>query len=108
MYFNQNIKLTTRPEKKPNIIRRWFRKMLLSDELNYDSSMPDDIVRDPGLNSTPLILKIYRANGGTIVEATTHDRNKDRTTNQLHIIGNDQDLSEGLAKIITIESLRSM
>lgn len=57
-------------------------------------------------STEPLRLSIYRANGGTIVETRQYDRTKDRSSNQLHIVGNDQDLGESLAKIITMESLR--
>jgi hypothetical protein len=59
-----------------------------------------------GLNSEPLRLSIYRANGGTIVETRVYDRQKDRNQNQLHIVGHDEDLGRSLAKIITMESLR--
>lgn len=58
------------------------------------------------LSSEPLRLSIYRANGGTIVETRTYDRQKDRSQNQLHIVGHDEDLGHSLAKIITMESLR--
>jgi hypothetical protein len=59
-----------------------------------------------GLNSEPMRLSIYRANGGTIVETRVYDRQKDRSSNQLHIVGHDDDLGHSLAKIITMESLR--
>ena len=58
------------------------------------------------LSTEPLRLSIYRANGGTIVETRTYDRQKDRNQTQLHIIGNDQDIAQGLSKIITMEALR--
>jgi len=58
------------------------------------------------LSSEPLRLSIYRANGGTIVETRTYDRQKDRSQNQLHIVSHDEDLGHSLAKIITMESLR--
>jgi len=58
------------------------------------------------LSSEPLRLSIYRANGGTIVETRVYDRQKDRSQNQLHIVGHDQDLGHSIAKIITMESLR--
>ena len=58
------------------------------------------------LSSEPLRLSIYRANGGTIVETRVYDRQKDRSMNQLHIVGHDEDLGRSLAKIITMESLR--
>ena len=58
------------------------------------------------LSSEPLRLSIYRANGGTIIETRVYDRQKDRSSNQLHIVGHDDDLGRSLAKIITMESLR--
>jgi hypothetical protein len=58
------------------------------------------------LSSEPMRLSIYRANGGTVVETRVYDRQKDRSQNQLHIVGHDEDLGRSLAKIITMESLR--
>ena len=58
------------------------------------------------LSTEPMRLSIYRANGGTIVETRVYDRQKDRSQNQLHIVGNDEDLGRSLSKIITMESLR--
>lgn len=63
-------------------------------------------VESETLSTEPLRLSIYRANGGTIVETRQYDRQKDRSQNQLHIVGNDEDLGRSLAKIITMESLR--
>lgn len=59
------------------------------------------------LSTEPIRLSIYRANGGMIVETRVYDRQKDRSQNQLHIVGHDQDLGHSIAKIITMESLRS-
>ena len=58
------------------------------------------------LSTEPMRLSIYRANGGTIVETRVYDRQKDRSSNQLHIVGHDDDLGHSIAKIITMESLR--
>lgn len=58
------------------------------------------------LSTEPLRLSIYRANGGTVVETRVYDRQKDRSSNQLHIVGHDDDLGHSIAKIITMESLR--
>ena len=58
------------------------------------------------LSTEPMRLSIYRANGGMIVETRVYDRQKDRSQNQLHIVGHDEDLGRSLAKIITMESLR--
>ena len=58
------------------------------------------------LSTEPLRLSIYRANGGMVVETRIYDRQKDRSSNQLHIVSHDDDLGHSLAKIITMESLR--
>ena len=51
-------------------------------------------------------LQVYGASGGTIVETTKYDRKSDENRHSLHVITEDKDLGEELAKIITIESLR--
>jgi hypothetical protein len=102
--------------KKPGFIKRQLLKMLKDavageqasqhlKERSLNSIRPMAIEKH-SLDSQPMHLKIYRANGGTIVETTTYDRQKDRHGNQLHIISHDTDLGEGLSKIITMESLR--
>lgn len=71
-----------------------------SVKASYDSSC------DQTLSGEPMRLGVFRANGGTIIETRSYDKQKDHYTTQLHIIGHDQDLGEGIAKIITLESLR--
>jgi hypothetical protein len=101
--------------KKPGFFKRWLLNSLKEsvqqereNEIysNKIQSSRGIAVERTGLDSQPMHLKIYRANGGTIVETSTYDRHKDRSQNQLHIIGHDTDLGEGLSKIITMESLR--
>ena len=58
------------------------------------------------LDGEPIRFNIFRANGGTVVQTHMYDRHKDRSFQQLHIVGHDQDLGECLGKIITLESLR--
>jgi hypothetical protein len=58
------------------------------------------------LSTEPMRLSVYRANGGTIIETRVYDRNKDKSHNQLHIVGHEDDLGRSIAKIITMESLR--
>lgn len=67
----------------------------------------DVVTAGETLSTEPIRLSIYRANGGMIVETRVYDRQKDRSQNQLHIVGHDQDLGHSIAKIITMESLRS-
>jgi len=66
----------------------------------------DIVASGEALSTEPIRLSIYRANGGMIVETRVYDRQKDRSQNQLHIVGHDQDLGHSIAKIITMESLR--
>lgn len=103
-----------RPTKKPGFLSRWLMKKLVQgtdferrqnqERASITSRL--STIEKHSLGSQPMHLKIYRANGGTIVETTTYDRQKDRHGNQLHIISHDTDLGEGLSKIITMESLR--
>jgi hypothetical protein len=58
------------------------------------------------LDGEPIRFNIFRANGGTVVQTHMYDRQKDRSFQQLHIVGHDQDLGESLSKIVTMESLR--
>jgi len=107
--------------KKPGFIKRWLLKSLkeaVQAENNQKQLDEDDRLVKPRrgfnsvqvqqhqLDSQPMTMKVYRASGGTIVETSVYDRQKDRHQNQLHIITHDTDLGQGLAKIITMETLR--
>ena len=91
-------------------LRNWVNSV--SDtEAEYSSSKrsTNSIVsaRDSKeLDGEPLRFNIFRANGGTVVQTYVYDRQKDRSMQQLHIVGHDQDLGESLGKIVTMESLR--
>lgn len=75
-------------------------------QTNMLSRGSDVVSSGESLSTEPIRLSIYRANGGMIVETRVYDRQKDRSQNQLHIVGHDQDLGHSIAKIITMESLR--
>ena len=105
--------------KKSGFIKRWLLKSVKeavqqerdaevfgSNQVKAPRGLVATAHHHQSLDSSPMVLKIYRANGGTIVETTTYDRQKDRHGNQLHIIGHETDLGQGLSKIITMESLR--
>lgn len=97
---------------------RWL-KQRLRNWLNSDNDFDDVIsarklsrgnpisTRDSTeLDGEPIRFNIFRANGGTVVQTHVYDRQKDRSFQQLHIVGHDQDLGECLSKILTLESLR--
>jgi hypothetical protein len=94
---------------------KWFKKMMWQwtqegrevIEVNSKTTRGSLVVRDSHeLDGEPLRFNIFRANGGTVVQTHIYDRQKDRSFQQLHIVGHDQDLGESLSKIITMESLR--
>ena len=59
-------------------------------------------IQREGMNFT-----VYPAsNGGFVLEFRLYDEKLDRSTHNLHIIAEDQNLSEGIAHIITVEMLR--
>jgi hypothetical protein len=94
---------------------KWFKKMMWQwtqegrevIEVNSKITRGSLVARDSHeLDGEPLRFNIFRANGGTVVQTHIYDRQKDRSFQQLHIVGHDQDLGESLSKIITMESLR--
>ena len=94
-----------------NWLKRQIRMWALSADngaipSNKLSRGSDTVAAGETLSTEPMRLSIYRANGGMIVETRVYDRQKDRSQNQLHIVGHDEDLGRSLAKIITMESLR--
>lgn len=95
---------------------RWLKQRLRSwinstdDEVEYVTSKRRNTLvsaRDSHeLDGEPIRFNVFRANGGTVVQTHVYDRQKDRSFQQLHIVGHDQDLGESLSKILTMEGLR--
>jgi hypothetical protein len=86
-------------------IRRWLddsedTRASINSSLKIRES--DDISSDPILN-----FKVFSAVGGRIVEFRKYDRNRDRNETQTYIITNDQDFGERIAKIATMENLKT-
>lgn len=91
---------------------KWFFKWLYK---KIDSSRDDLVVKDKqGILGHPrnfseigMDFTVYRANGGTIIETRMYDRKTDRNSTGLHIITDDKDLGDEIAKIITYERIRN-
>ena len=84
-------------------IRNWLMNDPEDDQDNYA------LVQDsegPNIQSQGFRLHVYNASGGTIVETTKYDRKSDENRHSLHVVTDDKDLGDELAKIITMESLR--
>ena len=83
-----------------------LRKWLMDDSADhYNPGIAIDS-EGPNIQSQGFRLNVYSASGGTIVETTKYDRQKDDHRHSLHVVTDDKDLGEELAKIITMESLR--
>jgi hypothetical protein len=83
-------------------IRNW---LMDDDELEYGHAIVVDS-EGPNIQSQGFRLNVYSAAGGTIIETTKYDRQKDDHRHSLHVVTDDKELGEELAKIITMESLR--
>jgi len=83
-------------------IRNW----LMNDDKEYSNQLISVDSEGPNIQSQGFRLNVYSASGGTIIETTKYDRQKDDHRHSLHVVTEDKDLGEELAKIITLESLR--
>jgi hypothetical protein len=93
-----NILVDTEPSR-PARISRGSIAISLDDELCDNS--PDGIDLPDPIN-----FKVQAVSGGTIVESRWYDHKKDESCVKLHIITQDENLSESIGKIVTMELLQ--
>jgi hypothetical protein len=101
--------LHNKPHKQMKIsLKQRLRSWLLND-----SPYPDQIYavekayNAPSIDSDRSIrFTMHKASGGTIIETSFYDRQKDRHQSGLHVITDDKDISKELGKIITMETLK--
>lgn len=86
---------------------KWLKKKL-RNWINDDEDIYVPIAcRSPDEPDTNCLrFKVFRANGGTVVQTDYYDQKTDRQQNALHVIVEGQDLGQELGKIITYESLK--
>ena len=96
---------TIKSNKMKMSIKQRIRNWLMNDDDTPDPYSIED-ENGPDLNSQSFRLNIYGASGGTIIETTKYDRKSDENRHSLHVVTEDKDLGEELAKIITMEQLR--
>ena len=85
-------------------IRNWL--MNDDSDTDYSGNLISVDSEGPNIQSQGFRLNVYSASGGTIIETTKYDRQKDDHRHSLHVVTDDKELGEELAKIITMESLR--
>lgn len=92
--------------------RSWkqrFRDWLLnSGAENKETEICDvDSLSTPRIdNNRGINFKVFKAAGGTIIETSFYDHQKDRHHSSLHVITDDKDIGKELGKIITMETLK--
>lgn len=89
---------------------RWLKKRLRNWINNDDDLICLDDYHVARTLDEPdakcLRFKVFRANGGTVIQTENYDQKTDRHTNTLHVIVEGQDMGQELGKIITFESLK--
>jgi hypothetical protein len=95
-------------EEKPMklTIKQRIRSWLMDDSADYGGNLISVDSEGPTIQSQGFRLNVYSASGGTIIETTKYDRQKDDHKHSLYVVTDDKELGEELAKIITMESLR--
>jgi len=105
--FRQRIGSKQYTKEKPMKLtfRERIRNWLMNDIDECESVYAEDS-NGPEIQSQGFRLNVYGASGGTIIETTKYDRKSDEHRHSLHVVTDDKELGEELAKIITMESLR--
>jgi hypothetical protein len=97
-------------EEKPMKLtfKQRIRSWLMNDDndTDYSGNLISVDSDGPNIQSQGFRLNVYSASGGTIIETTKYDRQRDDHKHSLHVVTDDKELGEELAKIITMESLR--
>jgi len=94
--FNRDIKYHEEETK----VRRRGRGAMVSSLATCDNEGPVIDLTDP------IRFSVQAVNGGTIIETRWYDQKKDESRVKLHIVTADQDLSESIGKIVTMELLQ--
>jgi len=106
-------------------MRNWLRQRLINILVYTEDSRPTPINRisrgnisvtlDNGLCDDspngidlpdPIVFKVQAVSGGTVVESRWYDYKKDESRVKLHIITQEENLSESIGKIVTMELLQ--
>jgi hypothetical protein len=107
-----SLRRASRPYIENRIMKLTFKQRIRNWLMNDDETNDDSLYAStsdsegPEIQSQGFRLNIYSASGGTIIETTKYDRQKDEHKHSLHVVTDNKELGEELAKIITMESLR--
>jgi hypothetical protein len=101
-------------------MRNWIRQKIINILVDTEPSMSigrgnvsislDDTLGDDSSSGIdlpdPINFKVQAVSGGTIVESRWYDHKKDENRIKLHIITQEENLSESIGKIVTMELLQ--
>jgi hypothetical protein len=87
-------------DSRPSRIGRGNISVSLMDDTQCDDSPSGIDLPDP------INFKVQAVSGGTVVESRWYDHKKDENRIKLHIITQDENLSESIGKIVTMELLQ--
>jgi hypothetical protein len=103
-------------------MRNWLRQQLINILVDTNTNvrqrpsrgsisvMLDDAICDSSNNSIdlpdPITFKVQTVSGGTVIESRYYDPKKDDHRVKLHIVTPDENLSESIGKIVTMELLQ--
>ena len=109
-------------------MKNWLRQKLLNILIDDGTNAPQpqnrssrpsrgsiSVVLDDGFCDSssseidlpdPIMFKVQAVSGGTVVESKWYDHKKDEQRVKLHIITQDENLSESIGKIVTMELLQ--
>jgi hypothetical protein len=88
----------TEPHTKPARIGRNSISVML-DDCDVE---PADRLELPD----PIRFRVQQVSGGTVIETKYYDHKKDEERIKLHIVTPDENLSESIGKIVTMELLQ--
>jgi len=104
-------------------MKNWLRQKLINILVDEDSSrrrasrigrgsisvMLDDCDIEPVEQldlPDPIRFRVQQVSGGTVIETKYYDPKKDEERVKLHIVTPDENLSEAIGKIVTMELLQ--
>ena len=97
-------------KKKMGWFTRWFdRKVKESWHRARDEEYAKPVLVSRGpdrIDANGLSMKIYSADGGTILEFSHYDSVRDRHSTSLHVISQTDNFEERVSQCITMELLR--
>jgi len=97
------INLLVEPEENPR--SRASRMGRGSVQVSFDESLCDDNTSGIDLPD-PITFKVQTVSGGTLIESRWYDYKKDEQRVRLHIVTPEENLSESIGKIVTMELIQ--